>query len=150
MKMYLLYLAIAVILRTVSYLLQSTYLSTFLDTSIITILVALLAINTTTMSVLLTKLREISEKTGKSFVKTIPSLKHSRYEQICLIGISVLFLIVKKSTVINSVFPHNGLICDIFIIGAFVGGIYNLFDTGKAIFMIMEFDNNNRDQDERK
>lgn len=140
-KSFLLYLFFSLIIKIISHFIQSSFITTFLDTSIITILVALLAINTTTMSVLLTKLREISDKTGGTFVTTIISLKNSRFEQITLIITSLLFLILKKSILINSIFSYNGLVCDIFITAAFIGGIYNLYDTGKAIFIIMEYDN---------
>jgi hypothetical protein len=140
-KSFSFYLVTALVIKCGSHFIKSSFLGTFLDSNVITILVTLLAINTTTMSVLLTKLKEISDKTGKSFTNTIPSLKHSRYEQIGLIILSLIFLILKKSDIVINSISHSSAICDVILTTAFIGGIYNLYDTGKSIFMIMEYDN---------
>jgi hypothetical protein len=46
--------------------LKSNFISEFLTHNLITLLIALVAINTTTLSVVLTKIREIMDKMGPS------------------------------------------------------------------------------------
>jgi len=66
-----------------SNLVGSNFLSQFLENNLIMLLIALLAINITTMSVVMVKLREISDSNNKiRFPRTIKEMKISFYEQI--------------------------------------------------------------------
>ena len=63
------------VLNLISVLIDSDFLSSFVSDRIILILVSLLAINTTTTSVLMTKLREISEEHDIDFSTSISQLR---------------------------------------------------------------------------
>ncbi|MBN6741954.1 hypothetical protein JKG47_15700 [Acidithiobacillus sp. MC6.1] len=60
----------------------SVFLEEYLKENLITLLIALLAINTTTSSVIMTKLKDISDATGGNFKFTIEQLRSSTYEQV--------------------------------------------------------------------
>lgn len=135
------YLVISSIINCVTIGLNSVYLTLFLEKNLITLLVALLAINTTTMSIIMVKLRELKDKFGVSFNKTLHSLKVSLYEQVSLIPLSVLFLVAKESTVIKTHIPYSQFILNTFLITAFAYAIHILFDTARGVFIIITTEN---------
>ena len=145
-----LYLVIGILAKLLISFLHSALLLTFLESNIITILIALLAINITTMSVLLTKINELAEKFGGKFTRTIPSLKKSIYEQLALIVLSCLILVVKGSPVICKISHWSVDICDVLLLSVFVAGIYILYDTGKSIFILADFDKNANENKQSK
>ena len=65
-----LFLVIGLLATLLAEWLQSDFISTFLSENLITLLIALVAINTTTLSVVLTKIREISDQLGGDFSRT--------------------------------------------------------------------------------
>lgn len=139
-KQFSLYVVIATLFYILSETIKSDFIYKFLEDNIITILIALLAINITTMSVVMTKLQELYDKFGPKFGNTITSLKHAMIEQVTLIVFSVLILIIKDSTIISNAFKFCEPICNVSLIAIFIAGVAILFDTGNAVFIIVDFE----------
>ena len=135
---------IALITGSVSRLLRSPYLSSFLEANLILLLIALLAINTTTISVVMTKLRELSSK-PETFKGTSKEMKWSIIEQVVLIVSSILFLLAKKSEVILSHIPHADFALEVALLAIFFYSIHILYDTANSVFVIMNFEEGGKD-----
>lgn len=140
-KNFCFYFILAIIITLGSNYLKSDFIFNFLDANLVVILIALLAINLTTCSVIMTKLKEISDKKNIDFTKTVIELKKSIYEQIILICLSVIFQILKHSVIIGSKLKYHQIIFDSLIVMLFIYSVYILYDTGKAIFVILEYEN---------
>jgi len=122
-------------------LLKSTYMIDFLDENLITILIALLAINLTTLSIVLTKIRELIDKNNLPngiFENTQKEILFSIKEQIALIFLSLLFFIFLKSE-FGKQYISIQLAAEVLITSCFVYGIMILYDTAKSIFIIIDF-----------
>jgi len=120
-------------------LIGSTFLSSFLDNNLITLLVALFAINTTTASVILTKMREIADKNPDAdFTSTRKQMKTSSIEQLILIVLAVLICVVKSSPWMAQHIPHMLFIVDSILVGIFSYSILILFDTAKGVYVILD------------
>ena len=142
LKLISLFLTISTIIVLISGAIGSNYLFKFLDENLITILIALLAINTTTGSVVMTKLKEITDKNKIDFSPTTKELKKSVTEQVISILLATALLIVKDSNSILASYQNSELILNILVVSVFASSIYNLYDTANSIFIILEFENN--------
>ncbi|WP_339899641.1 hypothetical protein [uncultured Gilvimarinus sp.] len=131
------FIVFAAIVRFASEYLGSDYLILFLDKNLITILIALLAINTTTGSVVMTKLREITDKNGVNFSETIKNLKLSIFEQVFLIVIALVLLVLVHSPIFMALFTYSKSLVEILLIAVFIASLYNLYDTANSIFIIL-------------
>jgi hypothetical protein len=91
-------------------LLVSQYFTEFLKTNLINILIALLAVNSATMGIVLTKLRELIEKHGHAgeFKETRAQFLLSVKEQVVLIATAILLLTVQGSKFIKDI-PNSSL-----------------------------------------
>lgn len=139
-----LYLVIAFLLSYSSDKLESPFLQTFLSANLINILITLLAINTATVSILLSKLNEISKNNNDfNFEDNYKELKKSLIEQICLIIFAVIVGILSSSKLIQAHLSNYQLIMDTANIFVFVYSIDILRDTGIAIFSITKFEKKN-------
>jgi len=128
-------------------LLKSDYLTKFFESNLILLLVALLAINTTTISVIMTKLRELSNDPGV-FGRTRSELRVSIIEQLCLIALSALVLIGSKSQPISANIPHAAFVSDVLLLAIFCYAVYILYDTAESVFVIIGFEETTgKDQD---
>ena len=85
---------------------ESDFLISFLKKDLITILIALLAINTTTSSVIMTKLKEISDKNKIDFSSTVAELKHSTIEQVAYIVLSIVNMMLMGSKYVTKHFTN--------------------------------------------
>lgn len=132
------YLVIAVVVTLLSDWMQSTFLDEFLGSSLITLLVALLAINTTTIGLIASKLRDLSDKYGINVARTINSMKSSVIEQIVLLIIATSILLIKTSTTINSLWLYNEPVTTVILIMVFIWAVQVLYDTASGIFVILE------------
>ena len=121
--------------------LHSDYLVTFLENNLVSLLIALLAINTASLSIILSKIREILDKTNKTdaFNKTRYHMKQSLAEQIVLVFLSLLFLMAKNSAWINKSYPSLISVLEILTTACFIYAIMILHDTAKSVFLILEF-----------
>lgn len=132
------YLGVGFILVIASHLLKSSFLSEFLHDNIIVLLITLLAINTATSSLIISKLQDMATKYKTSFKLTYKELKISLFEQIIQIGLAIIFLVLSDSEVIKLNFQYHNFLFDILLTAVFVYSIDILRDTGKAIFEIIK------------
>jgi hypothetical protein len=133
------YLVVAFCLNILSLWLDSTFLAKALHDNIVIILINLLAINTATTGIVLTKLKELSEINNNfDFTESYNELKNALKEQVILILLSLIILIMKDSKVIKGILPYHDLIFDSIITAIFINALDTLRDTGKAIFLIIK------------
>jgi len=121
--------------------LGSQYFNEFLKDNLINLLVALLAVNTATMGIVLTKIRDLVDSHGHSeaFKQTRQQMLLSIKEQIGLIALAVVFLTVAQSKylvgITNIAMFFNSLVAGIFVYSMMV-----LYDTAKSVLIIVDFD----------
>ncbi|MDV3476719.1 hypothetical protein CMU98_14040 [Elizabethkingia anophelis] len=132
-----LFLIVSFIITKICEYLQSEFLFKYLQDNIIGLLLTLLAINTATLGLIASKIQDFIEKyEGMSFVNTIKEMKFSLMEQVILIGLSITTLIFLKSEIIN--FDFKDTLCNSVLVGILLYSIVILYDTGKAVFVIIE------------
>ena len=121
--------------------LGSTYFNEFLKSNLINLLVALLAINTTTMGIELTKIRDLvdSRGHGEAFKKTRHQMLLSVKEQIVLIILAIVLLTISQSSYFLSI-PNFNLLINALISGIFVYSMMVLYDTAISVLIIIDFD----------
>lgn len=126
------------VLNLISVLIDSDFLSSFVSDRIILILVSLLAINTTTTSVLMTKLREISEEHDIDFSTSISQLRLAMREQFGLIVVAFILSVVGSSGLLQERILHFGFALDVLLTACFLFAIYILYDLANSIFVILK------------
>ncbi|MFW2585556.1 putative membrane protein [Aliarcobacter faecis] len=136
----LLSIVVGYLLTQLQLFLGSLYLINFLKQNLITLLVALIAINSATLSILLTKIRELIDKTGQinSFNSTKKQMILSIKEQVSIVFVAILFLIIQDSSFIKL---HNEfeLFLNVSITGCFIYALRILYDTAKSVFIILDY-----------
>lgn len=137
-----LFLMISLITNTVCILLESTFIISFLKSNLVIILIALLAINTTTISVIMVKLRELKDNYNLNFDNTTASIKHSIHEQVYLIPISLLVFTLQSSHIIYDKIPYSLFILNSLLICIFFYSLHILHDTANAVFIIINAEEN--------
>lgn len=137
LKTYSLFIVVSLILVIINKSLESDYLITFLKKDLVTILIALLAINTTTASVVMTKLREISDKNQIDFSRTITELKHSMMEQVAYIMLAVSNMVLMGSRWVLNICNYTEILLEIILVSVFIAALYNLYDAANSIFIIL-------------
>ena len=138
------YVVVGFLLTGISKALDSAFLEEYLKVNLITLLIALLAINTTTSSVVMTKLKEIADAAGGNFKCTIEQLKLSIYEQVMLIVLAAILMILAGSKIVIGLHVWMPFILNGAIASVFVAGLYALFDTAKSIFVILRYEDQDR------
>lgn len=128
------------LLAQIQMFLGTSYLTTFLKQNLITLLVALIAINSATLSIVLTKIRELIDKSGQrgTFSNTKQQMILSINEQVMLIVIAMLLLIVQDSDFVKKYADIN-IFLNILIIGCFIYALRVLYDTAKSVFVILDY-----------
>ena len=141
LKTSLMSLAVGFLLEITSNWLESGYLSLFFKNNLITLLVALLAINATTMGIVLTKIRDLIEKHGGAefFANSRKQMILSVKEQIGLIVVATILLTIKSSPLIKDI-ANLPLLLNSLIAGIFVYSLVVLYDTAKGVLIIIDFD----------
>jgi hypothetical protein len=137
LKSFSLFIVLGVLTRFLCSLIESDFLVPFLSNNLITLLIALLAINTTTGSVVMTKLREIIERHGGDFSATLGQLKLSIVEQLVFIVLAILFLVLLGSKPIITSNLYVKPLLESGLIAVFIASIHNLYDTANSIFVIL-------------
>jgi len=141
LKEYSFYLLVSIALVGLSNAVESSYLHSFLSNDLVTLLIALLAINTTTSSVVMTKLKEISDqKQDADFSGTTKQLKKSMLEQVAYVFAAIVLSIFAGSELIQGLTTYSFLIIEVLMTAIFVAALAALHDTGKAIFIILDFE----------
>ena len=139
-KTALISLALGFITEIVNSWLGTPFLHKFFEDNLITILVALLAINAATMGIVLTKIRELIDKTGgaKFFTNTKRNMLLSVKEQIVLIGMSTITLSIKGAPVVSQT-PNLPLLLNSLLAAIFIYALIILYDTAKGVLIIVDF-----------
>lgn len=120
--------------------LGTTFLDGFFEANLVTLLVALLAVNAATMGIVLTKIRDLVDKSGNSeiFQNTKKNMLLSINEQIGLIVTATVVLSIKSSPVVSSI-DNMPLLLNSIITGIFVYALIVLYDTAKGVLIIVDF-----------
>jgi hypothetical protein len=120
--------------------LGTPFLHKFFENSLVTILVALLAVNAATTGIVLTKLRDLIDKNGGAqfFKKTRDNMLLSIKEQIWLIAAATITLSVKSAPVISGI-SDLPLFLNAVVSGVFVYALLVLYDTAKGVLIIVDF-----------
>lgn len=120
--------------------LGSKFLYGFFESNLVTILVALLAVNAATMGIVLTKMRDLIDKNGnvEAFKKTRSNMLLSIKEQIGLIIIATIVLSIKSAPVVQSI-ENMPLLFNSIVTGIFVYALLVLYDTAKGVLVIVDF-----------
>jgi len=124
-------------------LLGSHYVMDFLDKNLVSLLIALLAINTASLGIVLTKVRELvdASKGAADFSRTRGEMLFSVKEQIALIFLSLILLTLNQSSWIHD-YPKLIEFIQVLVMTCFIYGMIVLYDTAKSIFVILSFNNN--------
>ncbi|MFY0675716.1 MAG: hypothetical protein JXR18_00365 [Neptuniibacter sp.] len=118
----------------------SKFLDGFFESNLITILVALLAVNAATMGIVLTKMRDLIDKNGnaEAFTKTRCNMLLSIKEQIGLIILATIVLSIKSAPAVQSI-ENMPLLLNSLVTGIFVYALLVLYDTAKGVLVIVDF-----------
>jgi hypothetical protein len=125
--------------------LKSDVVSRYLCENIVIILITLLAINIATISVIMTKLKEIVDKFGGDFEATISEMRISVREQLILIVVAFFALMLRGSAVVQAAVEYHAFILDSVIMSVLIYALDILRDTGNSIFHILDFDQKAKD-----
>ncbi len=141
LKTALIALAVGFLAQLVQSWLKTTYLNTFLAGNLLTILIALLAINSTTTGIVLTKIRTLVEEYGNAelFAPTRDQMVLSVKEQVGLITLAIVVLTLADSPVFKGN-AQLALLVDSVVVGVFVYGLMVLYDTALSVLKIVDFD----------
>lgn len=125
--------------------LGSDYLHEFFDTNLISILIALMAINAATMGIVLSRIKELLEKhqgSVEKFQSSRDQMLLSIREQIGLICISATLLTVRNAAGLASLMENENvlLLLNSLIIAVFVYALRLLYDTAKGVLIVVDFD----------
>lgn len=123
-----------------TFLLQSIgsyYLFDFLKQNVINIQIGLLAINTATLGVVLTKLRDLVDKgiPLAKFSGARSEMLLSIKEQMALIIVALIILSIESATSIPAHIPVE--LIRILLLSCFVYSLMILYDTAKSVFVVL-------------
>ena len=133
-------ICVAIVLGTafiwLSDCLESPFLREFLKENLITLLIALLAINVATLSIIISNLKELSENIGQDFNHSLNEMKTSVIEQLVVIGMALISQMLLSSKIFKEAlfFPKIEFILNALPACLLVYAIIILWDTSKAIF----------------
>jgi hypothetical protein len=118
---------------------QSDAVFVFLKTNITNIQITLLAINAATLGIVLTKIREIIDKTGQreAFDSTRSEMLLSIKEQMWLISVSLMIIAMESA----KGFPYE-VLSDVWqacLIASFIYSMMVLYDTAKSVFILLDY-----------
>jgi hypothetical protein len=137
------YLILAVTVTVLCYWLESPYLFDYLQANIIGLLITLLAINTATSGLIASKMQDLNLlKPEINLSEPIKQMKISLIEQILLIALSIIFMTILRSNKIQFDFKEeifNGGLVFILVFSLAI-----LWDTGKAVFIVIQGLQSNR------
>lgn len=149
LKTALLSLAIGFLFQLFQRGIDSSYLNTFLQENLINLMAGLLAINSATLGIVLTKIRELVERHGNAgvFKDSRDQMLLSIGEQVWLIFVAVISLTIGGS---KNIPPDSDLklLIDSITTASFAYAMLILYDTAKSVLIIIDFDAHNDFKDE--
>jgi len=121
----------------------SQYFDEFLRANLINIQIALLAVNSATMGIVLTKIRDLVDKHGhgEAFKKSRDQFLLSIKEQVALLVASIIVLTVSQSTYVTDI-PLAKVAFGSTTAAIFVYSIQVLYDTAKSVLVIIDYSDN--------
>lgn len=132
-------LGIASVVQFFAHQIQSEFIFIFLKSNITNLQVALLAVNAATLGIVLTKIREIIDKTGQraAFDSVRREMLLSIKEQVSLITISLVVLALEAAKSLPITMPSE--IFQALLLASFIYSIFILYDTAKSVFVILDY-----------
>lgn len=132
-------LGVACVFQYIFVQIQSSFVYDFLKSNITNLQIALLAVNAATLGIVLTKIRELIDKIGKSeaFEATRKEMMLSIKEQISLIGVSLFLLALASAKMPPTYFSDD--VFQTLLLASFVYSLLILYDTAKSIFVILDY-----------
>lgn len=131
------FLVVSTIITVLGNMLESNFLFNYLQENIIGLLLTLLAINTATLGLIASKIQDIVINFPEmDFSSTTKEMKLSLLEQIILIIVSVFTLLIQDSNKLTFEFKDD--IGNIILVAVLIYAINILWDTGKAVFVIID------------
>jgi hypothetical protein len=120
--------------------LDSKYIIEFLDENLVSLLIALLAINSASLGIVLSKIRELIDSNvgNGDFGKTKNAMLFSIKEQIVLIFVSLILLMINDSVWLE-MHPNIFPLMEMGIITCFTFAMSILYDSAKSIFVVLSF-----------
>lgn len=117
-------------------IIESSNIFTYLDSNLLTMLLAFLAINTATLGHLAAKIQDIIVIYPQmNFDGTLKEMKKSLVEQVIMIAVAIIVIILRNSNVYVNLKKE---ILDVLSVSVFLYAINVLWDTGKSVFIIIE------------
>lgn len=131
------YLVLSIVATVFCYWLESSFLFDYLQNNIIGLLITLLAINTATSGLVASKMQDLKlQKPQIDLKEPIKQMKLSLVEQIILIAVSIIFMTILKSSLVN--FDYKEHLFNGGLIFVLIYALAILMDTGKAVFTMIE------------
>ena len=121
--------------------LGSDFLTRFYGQNLISLLVALFAINTATRSIIMSKLKEVAQKDGININATINELKKSVFEQLGLLILAVVVQILASSETLAKWAELRSFWTSVVSTAIFAYAIYIIYDTSNSSFIILDYEN---------
>lgn len=117
---------------------QSTYVADFLGSNIVNIQIGLLAINTATLGIVLTKIRDLVDKgiPAQEFYRTRKEMLLSIKEQVVLIATSLVILSLADAKGLP--FVVVPVLLETLLLTCFVYSLMILYDTAKSVFVVLD------------
>lgn len=132
-------IGIGYLLAQMQIFLETDFLINFLKDNLIMLLVALIAINSATLSIVLTKIRELQDtQANEHFINTRQQMVLSIQEQITLIAFAIILLMILDSSYIKNNVEYI-IFLNTLIIATFIYAIRILYDTAKSVFVILDY-----------
>lgn len=134
--------AISLVLYLIQYIIGVYFMGEFMRSNLLNILITLMAINTATVAVILSKLYEISkqynQKINDAFKNTKAQLLLSVREQVTLIGAALILSILSKKNTwsFEPALINAGL--EILLSTVFIYSLFILYDTAVAVLEFYE------------
>lgn len=137
-KSFFVALGIAFFAQQVLDVIESTYITTFLSNNIVNIQIGLLAINTATLGIVLTKLRDLVDNgvEAGAFASTRRQMLLSVKEQVALIVAALTILSLASAKNLPFVFMPGLL--DTLLLTCLVYSLSILYDTAKSVFILLD------------
>lgn len=139
-KNYAVFIIAGVAINTVSVLLDSDFIAEYLRANQITVMLALLGINTATIGIVLSQIRDLEIKRAGYFKATHKALRASLREQVLLVFAATIFFVIDTSKVLAINYEYSDFIANSALISIFIAVMYILYDTGNAVFILTKAD----------
>lgn len=119
-------------------ILGTVFFTKFMEENLITIMIALMAINSSTLSIILSKISELST-IEDDFKKTKESMMRSIKEEFIMLFMTVFTLAFKSSPTLFPECVEKEFVFGSLLLVLFIWMIHVLWDISKSVFSIISF-----------